>query len=77
MSIIVTGVDFSKILGEQTKILGEQKEVNSDKCMGVSQLLGALALAAPKSTPMIIVGLPLRTKHKAFIFNLLAHRNIV
>jgi len=31
-----TGVDLSKILGGQTKILGAQ----SDKCMGVSQLLG-------------------------------------
>ena len=43
-----TGVDLSKILGEQIKILGEQKVVKSDKCMGVSQLLGARARAAPK-----------------------------
>ncbi len=39
-----TGVDLSKILGGQTKILGGQKVVKSDKCMGVSQLL---------STPML------------------------
>ena len=30
---------MSKILGGQTKILGEQKVVKSDKCMGDSQLL--------------------------------------
>jgi len=41
------GVDLSKILGGQIKILGE-KVVNSDKCMGVSQLLGARDWAAPK-----------------------------
>src|SRR6218665_3468309 len=46
-----TGVDLSKILGGQTKILGE-KVVKSDKCMGVSQLLGARSRAAPQSTPM-------------------------
>src|SRR6218665_180032 len=51
---IITGVDLSKIFGGQTKILwanqnmGVQKVVKSDKCMGVSQLLGAGALAAPK-----------------------------
>ena len=45
---IITGVDLSKILGGQTKILGGQKVVKSDKCMGVSQLLGARARAAPK-----------------------------
>ena len=48
-----TGVDLSKILGGQTNILGGQKVVKSDKCMGVSQLLGGRARAAPpKSTPM-------------------------
>ena len=47
-----TGVDLSKILGGQTKILEGQKEVKSDKCVGVSQLMGALSLAAPKSSPM-------------------------
>jgi len=48
-----TGVDLSKILGGQIKIFGGQKVVKSDKCMGVSQLLGARAPAAPKkSTPM-------------------------
>ena len=41
-----TGVDLSKILGGIIKILGE-KVVKSDKCMGVSQLLGARARAAP------------------------------
>ena len=44
-----TGVDFSKILGGKTKILREQKVIKSDKCMCVSQLLGARARAAPKS----------------------------
>ena len=53
--IIYTGVDSSKILGGQTKILRGQKVVKSDKCMGVSQSFGARARAAPpKSTPMII-----------------------
>ena len=28
--------------------------VKRDKCMGVSQLLGARARAAPKSTPMLV-----------------------
>ena len=47
-----TGVDLSKILGGQTKILG-RKVIKSDKCMGVSQSLGACAQAArSKSTPM-------------------------
>jgi len=36
-------------LGGQTKILGVQKVVKSDKCMGVSQLLGARARAAPQT----------------------------
>ena len=40
-------VDLSKILGGKTKLLGEQKVVKSDKCMGASQLLGARARAAP------------------------------
>ena len=48
-----TGVDLSKILGGQTKILGE-KVVKSDKCMGVSQLLGEhVPGLPPKSTPMV------------------------
>ena len=46
LSIVDNGVDLSKILGGQTKRLGE-KVVKSDKCMGVSQLLGARAGAAP------------------------------
>ena len=49
MPLLCTGVDLSKILGGQTKILWGQKVVKSDKCMGVSQLLGARARAAPLS----------------------------
>ena len=58
---IITGVDLSKIFGGQTKILwanqnmGVQKVVKSDKCMGVSQLLGAGALAAPQSLRLYMV----------------------
>jgi len=41
IEIASTGVDLSTILGGQTEILGGgQKVVKSDKCMGVSQLLG-------------------------------------
>ena len=43
---VTTGVDLSKILSGQTKLLEGAK---SDKCMGVSQLLGARAWAAPPS----------------------------
>ena len=53
ISLITTGVDLSKILVGQTKILGG-KVVKSDKYIGVSQLLGARARAAFKSTPMLI-----------------------
>ena len=42
-----TGIDLSKILGGQTKILGGQNMVKSDKCMGISTFLGAHARAAP------------------------------
>ena len=42
-----TGVDLSKILGGKTKILG--KVAKSDKCMRVSQLLGARTRTAPQS----------------------------
>ena len=42
-----TGVDFSKILGGQSKILGGQKVIKSDKRMGDFQLFGARARAAP------------------------------
>jgi len=41
-----TGVDLAKILSGQTKIWGREK---GDKCMCVSQLLGARARAAPQS----------------------------
>jgi len=44
--ILSIGVDLSKILGGQTKILGE-KVVKSDKCMGVSQLLGGTCPVCP------------------------------
>jgi len=47
-----TGVDLSKILGGQTKILGGQKVVKNDKFMGISQLLGARARTPPKPTLM-------------------------
>jgi len=42
-----SGVDLSKMLGGQTKILGK-KVVNSDKYMGVSQLLGHMPGLPPK-----------------------------
>ena len=43
-----------KNIGWANQNIGEQKVVKSRKCMGVSQLLGARARAAPlKSTPMI------------------------
>jgi len=42
-----TGVDLSKILGGQTKILGGQKVVKSDKCMGVFQLFGGTCPGCP------------------------------
>jgi len=45
-SLTLTGVDLAKILGGQTKTLGE-KVVKSDKYMGDSQLLGARIRAAP------------------------------
>jgi len=44
-----TCVDFSKILGGQTKLLGGQKVVKSDKCKGVSQLLGGTFPGCPLS----------------------------
>src|SRR6218665_677456 len=47
MLCAATGVDLSESLGRIIKILGE-KLVKSDKCMGVSQLLGARAWAALK-----------------------------
>src|SRR6218665_2211252 len=43
---IHTGVELSKILGGQIKILGG-KMIKSDKCMGVSELLGARAGLPP------------------------------
>jgi len=47
--VVCTGVDFSKILGGQTKILGG-KGGKSQKCMGVSQLLGG---HVPGSSPKV------------------------
>ena len=46
LNIPTTGVDLSKILGGQTKILAGKGD-KSDACMGVYQLLGARARAAP------------------------------
>ena len=43
-----TGGNLSNILGGQNKILG-QKGIKSDKCMGISQLLGARSRAVPQS----------------------------
>ena len=44
-----------KNIGWADQNIRGQKVVKSDKCMGVSQLLGARARAAsPKSTPVII-----------------------
>ena len=39
-----TGLDLSKILGLQTRILREKKVIKSDKCMGVCQLLRGRAV---------------------------------
>src|SRR6218665_3971464 len=53
---ISTGIDLSKILGGQTKILGGKKVVKSDKCMGDSQLMGGTCPGCPpKSTPMATI----------------------
>ena len=46
--VSITGVDLSQILGGQSNKLGG-KVVKSDKCMGVSQLLGERARAASLS----------------------------
>src|SRR6218665_2146122 len=43
----ITGVDLLKILGGKTKILEGQKMVKSDKCMGLSQLLGGTCPGCP------------------------------
>ena len=52
--LVYTGIDMSKILGEQTKIFWGQKMVKSGKCMGISQLLGGhMPGLPPKSTPMM------------------------
>ena len=45
---MLSGLDLSKVLGGQTKILGG-KVVKSEKCMGVSQLLEVRARAPPPS----------------------------
>jgi len=49
-----SGVDLSKILGGQTKILWGQKVLKGDKCMSVSQLLGMGHVPGlpQKATPM-------------------------
>ena len=55
-SLVISNFHWRR-LGKNTgwanqNIGGEQKVVKSDKCMGDSQLLGARARAAPKSTLM-------------------------
>jgi len=45
--MVATGVNLSKILGE-TKILWEQRVVITDESIGISQLLGEHARAAPQ-----------------------------
>jgi len=47
-ALAIIGVDLSKILGGQTKILWGEV-VKTDQCMGVPQLLGARARAATQS----------------------------
>ena len=51
----VTGVKLSKILSGQTKILGGKKVVKSDKCIGVSQLLGGTCPGCPQSLRLYFV----------------------
>src|SRR6218665_2322658 len=53
INISHTGIDLSKILGVQTKLLGGQKVIKCDKCMGVYQLLGERVRAAPPSLPQV------------------------
>ena len=65
-----TGVDLSKILGGQTKILGRQKVVKSDKCMDVSQLLGARARAVPSQSLRLCLHNVIQ-----FSFQLMFHSN--
>jgi len=50
----ITDIDLSKILEGKTQILVENV-VKTDKCMGVSQILGprGARAAPPKSTPMV------------------------
>jgi len=45
---LCTEVDLSKILGGPKKFWGKEM-AKSDKCMGISQLLGARAWTAPLS----------------------------
>jgi len=42
-------------IGWANQNIGGQKVVKSDKCMDISQLFGARARAAPKSTPMAVM----------------------
>ena len=53
LTLSITGVDLSKILGGQTKILGEKGGI-SDKYMGNSQLLGDMCLGCPKVYAYVI-----------------------
>jgi len=47
-TVMGTGVDLSKYWVGKPKYGRGQKVVKSDKCMGVSQLMGAHSRAAPK-----------------------------
>jgi len=49
-----SGVDLSKVLGENQNIGGEQRVVITDEGIGISQLLGgACPRCPPKSSPML------------------------
>jgi len=50
-SPVITGVYLSKMLGSKPIYLREEMVVITDESKGSSQLLGARARAAPKSTP--------------------------
>jgi len=46
LNLTITGVDLSKVFGRQPKYWGEKVSI-TDEIIGVSQLLGVRALAAP------------------------------
>lgn len=47
---VPNGIDLSKIMGDNQNMGGKVSII--DEIIGVSQLLGACAWTAPKSTPM-------------------------